>query len=123
VVVLKEILRGEKRPPIQIDKKRVVNALASSERSAEASAILAGVLADLTETTRVRATAAAQLSVMPREFAEKALVDNLETANEIVRREVHKSLTKIGSAKGGDMPEVIRQKRHALPIVNRSLAR
>jgi hypothetical protein len=60
---------------------------------------------------------------MPRELAEKALVDNLETANEIVRREVRKSLTKIGSAKGGDMPEVIRQKRHALPIVNRSLAR
>ena len=123
VVVLKEILRGEKTPPIQIDRKRAVNALASSERSAEASAILAGVVADLKETTRVRATAAAQLSVMPRESAEKALVDNLETANEIVRREVRKSLSKIGSTKGGDMPEVTRQKRHALPIVTRSLAR
>jgi len=123
VVVLKEILRGEKRPPIQIDKKRAVNALASSERSAEASAILAGVLADLTETTRVRATAAAQLSVMPRELAEKALVDNLETANEIVRREVRKSLVKIGSEKVAPMPAVTREKRHALPIVNHSLAR
>ena len=123
VVVLKEILRGEKRPPIQIDKKRAVNALASSERSAEASAILAGVVADLNETTRVRATAAAQLSVMPKESAEKALMENLETANEIVRIEVRKSLAKIGSEKVVPMPGITRQKRNALPIVTRSLAR
>ena len=82
-----------------IDRKRAVNALASSERSAEASAILAGVVADLKETTQVRAAAAAQLSVMPKESAEKALMENLETANEIVRLEVRKSLTKIGSEK------------------------
>ena len=123
VAVLKEILRGEKHPPISIDRKRAVNALASSERSAEASAILAGVVADSKETTRVRATAAAQLSVMPKESAEEALTQNLETANEIVRHEVRKSLAKIGSEKAVPMAGVTRQKRHALPIVTRSLAR
>ena len=123
VVVLKEILRGEKRPPIPIDKKRAVNALASSERSAEVSAILAGVVADLNETTRVRATAAARLSVMPKESAEKALTENMETANQIVRIEVRKSLAKIGSEKAGDITTMPRQKRHALPVVTRSLAR
>lgn len=124
VAVLKQVLRGEKRPPILMDKKRAVNALASSERSAEASAILAGVVADLKETTRVRAAAAAQLSVMPKESAEKALVDNLETANDIVRIEVRKSLAKIGSTKGGDdnVSTMPRQKKHALPIP-RSVAR
>lgn len=123
VVVLKEILRGEKRPPIPIDKKRAVNALASSERSAEVSAILAGVVADLNETTRVRATAAARLSVMPKESAERALTENMETANQIVRIEVRKSLAKIGSEKAGDITTMPRQKRHALPVVTRSLAR
>ena len=122
VVVLKEILRGEKRPPILIDRKRAVNALASSERSDEASAILAAVVADLNETTRVRATAAAQLSVMPKESAEKALTQNMETANEIVRIEVRKSLAKLGSEKAVPIAGVTRQKRHALPIVTRSLA-
>jgi hypothetical protein len=73
------------------------------------------------------ATAAAQLSVMLRESDEKALVEKLETANEIVRREVRKSLAKIGSAKGGDdntttMPGITRQKRHALSIVTHTLA-
>lgn len=126
VAVLKQVLRDEERPPILIDKKRAVNALASSERSPEATAILAGVVADLKETTRVRAAAAAQLSVMPRESAEKALTENRETANEIVRREVQKSLVKIGSVKGGDdnttTPGVTRQRKHALPIP-RSAAR
>lgn len=125
VAVLKQVLSGEKQPPILIDKKRAVNALASSERSAEASAILAGVVADLKETTRVRAAAAAQLSVMPKEFAEKALLTNLEPANEIVRREVRKSLTKIGSEKAvgtTTMPVVTRQKKFALPIPARSLS-
>jgi hypothetical protein len=126
VSVLKQVLRGEKVPPILIDRKRAVNALASSERSAEASAILAGVVADLKETTRVRGAAAAQLSVMPKEFAERALMENLETANEIVRREVRKSLTKLGSKAVDDnvtaKPGVMREKKFALPIPTRSLA-
>jgi len=67
--------------------------------------------------------AAARLSVMPKESAEKALTQNLETANEIVRIEVRKSLAKIGSEKGGDITTMPRQKRHALPVVTRSLAR
>jgi hypothetical protein len=125
VAVLKQVLRGEKRPPILIDRKRAVNALASSERSAEASAILAGVVADLKETTQVRAAAAAQLSVMPKESAEKALLENLEPTNEIVRREVRKSLAKIGSEKVVDdnVTTMPRQKKYALPIPTRSLAR
>ena len=126
VAVLKQVLRGEKAPPILIDRKRAVTALASSERSAEASAILAGVVADLKETTQVRAAAAAQLSVMPSESAEKALKENLEPANEIVRREVHKSLVKIGSEKAVDantMPGVTRQKKFAVAIPAGSLAR
>lgn len=107
--VLKQILRGEKRPPVAIDKKRAVNALARSERSDEASAILARVVADSKETTQVRAAAAAQLSVMPQEAAEKVLMENLETDNEIVRLEIIKSLTEVGSARSLDrlnqMPE------------------
>ena len=126
VAVLKQVLRGEKVPPILIDRKRAVTALANSERSAEASAILAGVVADLKETTQVRAAAAAQLSVMPKEFSEKALLENVETANVIVGREVRKSLAKIGSEKAVDpttMTGVGRQKRFALPIVTASLTR
>ena len=125
VVVLKQVLRGEKVPPILIDRKRAVTALASSERSAEASAILAGLVADLKETTQVRAAAAAQLSVMPKESAEKALLENLEPANEIVRREVRKSLTKIGSEKVVEdkITTMPRQKKFALPIPARALAR
>lgn len=126
VAVLKQVLRGEKVPPILIDRKRAVTALANSERSAEASVILAGVVADLKETTQVRGAAAAYLSVMPKESAEKALIENLETANEIVRREVRKSLAKIGSEKvAGDnaMPGVTRQKKFALPIPTASLTR
>lgn len=125
VAVLKQVLRGEKVPPILIDRKRAVTALANSERSAEVSAILAGIVGDLKETTRVRGAAAAHLSAMPKESAEKALLENLETANEIVRREVRKSLTKIGSDKAvGDnvttMAGVARQKKFALPIPRRS---
>ncbi|HET6980080.1 MAG TPA: hypothetical protein VFI24_27350 [Pyrinomonadaceae bacterium] len=128
VAVLKQVLRGEKVPPILIDKKRAVTALANSERSAEASAILAGVMADLKETTQVRGAAAAQLSVMPKESAEKALMENLETGNEIIRREVRKSLVKIGSEKVdrdnvSTMPGAMRQKKFALPIPTGSLAR
>ena len=125
VAVLKQVLRGEKVPPILIDRKRAVTALAASERSAEASAILAGVVADLKETIQVRAAAAAQLSVMPKESAEKALLENLEPANEIIRREVRKSLVKIGSEKvvKDKITTMPRQKKFALPIPARSLAR
>ena len=126
VAVLKQVLKGETVPPILIDRKRAVTALASSERSAEVSAILAGIVANLEETTQVRAAAAAHLSVMPKESAEKALLENLETANEIVRREVRKSLTKIGSEKVVDvtnLPGVTRQKKYALPIPARSVTR
>ena len=126
VAVLKQVLRGEKVPPIQVDRKRAVTALASSERSAEASAILAGIVANSQETTQVRGAAAAHLSVMPKESAEKALLENLETTNEIVRREVRKSLTKIGSDKVVNdtaLPGVTRQKKFALPIPTRSAVR
>ena len=123
VAVLKQVLRGEKVPPIAIDRKRAVTALASSERSADVSTILARVVSDSTETTQVRGAAAAHLSVMPKEPAEKALLENLETSNEIVRREVRKSLTKIGSEKvvGDNVTTTPRQKRFALPIPARSV--
>jgi len=119
VAVLKQVLRGEIRPPILIDRKRAVTALAGSERSAEASEILARLVADAQETTQVRATAAAQLSLMPRESAEKALTENLETTNQIVRMVVRKSLAKIGSLKAVDdkiRTGVRPPKRYALPI-------
>jgi hypothetical protein len=126
VAVLNQVLRGERVLPIAINRKRAVTALANSERSAEVSAILGGIVADLNETTQVRGAAAAQLSVMPKEFAEKTLTENLETANPIVRIEVRKSLTKIGSKAVPDastMPGVTRQKKFALPIPARSVAR
>ena len=40
--------------------------------------------------------------MMPQESAEKALTDNLETANEIVRLEVVNSLAKVGATKALD---------------------
>jgi hypothetical protein len=99
VVVLKQILRGEKLPPIPIDKKRAVNALARSDTSVEASQILARIVSDKKETTRIRATAALHLSLMPQEAAERALIGNLNTDDEIVRVEVIKSLGRVGAAR------------------------
>jgi hypothetical protein len=102
VEVVKQILRGERRPTVAIDTKRAVGALARSERSDEVSAILARIVADSKEMTQARAAAAAHLSVMPQESAERALIDNLETGDEIVRLEVIKSLTKVGSVRALD---------------------
>jgi hypothetical protein len=102
VEVLKQVLQGQKLPPVPIDKKRAVNALARSERSQEASEILGRVVSDTKETKRVRATAASHLSLMPQEAAEKALLENLTTADEIVRREVFKSLGRVGTARALD---------------------
>ncbi len=99
VAVLKQIIRGEKLPPMPIDKKRVVNALARSDSSAEASEILARVVSDKNETTRIRATAAVHLSLMPQNAAEKALIRNLNTDDENVRIEVIKSLGRVGAAR------------------------
>jgi len=99
VAVLKQILRGQKLPPIPINKKRALNALARSERSAEASEILARFVSDKKETRGIRATAALHLSTMPQEAAESALVENLTTDDEIVRTEIFKSLGRVGTAR------------------------
>lgn len=102
VADLKQVLRGERIPNIPIDKKRAVTALARSESSAEASDILASIVADTEETTRVRAVAASNLGLMPPEAAERALLQNLTADDEVVRVEVFKSLGRIGTTEGLD---------------------
>jgi hypothetical protein len=98
LAVLKQILRGERIPRTPVDKKRVVNALARSESSAEASDILARIVSNTSETKRVRATAASSLSLMPPDAAEKALLQNLTVNDEAVRAKVFKSLGRVGTA-------------------------
>ncbi len=99
VAALKQILLGKRVPRIPIDMKRAVTALAHSESSAEASEILGRVMADTKETMRVRAAAAANLSLMPQEAAEDALLRNLTADNDILRVEVFKSLARVGTVK------------------------
>ena len=99
VAVLKQILRGEKFPAIPISKKRAINALARSERSAEATEILAHIVSDPKEIKGLRATAASRLSMMPQEAAERALIENLAVDNESVLKEVFKALGRIGTAR------------------------
>jgi hypothetical protein len=97
---LKRILRGEGIPKVPVDKKRAVNALARSERSVEASEILASILSNAEELATVRVLAARNLSLMPPEVAERALLQNLASGDEIVRSEVLRSLGRIGTADG-----------------------
>ena len=99
VAALKQILRGERDPGIRVDRKRAVKALASSERSREASEILAGILSNTKETTAMRALAANKLSLMPPESAEGPLLRNLHAEEEMVRVEVFKSLGRVGTAR------------------------
>lgn len=99
---LKQILRGDKRPKTPIDKKRAINALTRSERSVEAGEILAGILSNTEEPAEVRVVAAINLTLMPAEISEKALLRNLTSENEFVREGVIKSLGRIGTAEGLD---------------------
>ena len=59
---------------------------------------LAQILGNSGESTEVRVSAAANLGVLGTEAGEKALLASLETEDPFVRREVIKSLGKIGSA-------------------------
>ena len=99
IAVLKQILRGEKLPPIPVSKKRAVNALVRSERSAETSEILARIVSDPKEIMGLRATAASGLSMMPQDAAERALIENLTVDHEIVLTEVVKALGRVGTPK------------------------
>ncbi|HJQ33109.1 MAG TPA: HEAT repeat domain-containing protein [Pyrinomonadaceae bacterium] len=96
---LKQILRGEEDPGILVDRKRAVNALARSESSSEAAEILEQILSNPGETIRVRSVAANDLSLMPSEAAEAALLRNADAESEVVRAEVFKSLGRVGTAK------------------------
>lgn len=97
---LKRILRGEIIPKVAIDKKRAVNVLARSERSVEAGEILASILSNTEELATIRVLAALNLSLMPPEVAERALLQNLASDDEIVRSEILRSLGRIGTADG-----------------------
>jgi HEAT repeats len=97
LTVLKEILRGEKIPNFSIDGKRAINALTRSEKSVETGEILSRIVSDTQETVRVRAAAALNLSMIPSEVSEKALLRNITSADETVQLEVIKALGRIGS--------------------------
>jgi hypothetical protein len=99
---LKAIIRGEKRPNFPIDRKRAINALTRSEKSVEAGKILSDIVSDTTETVRVRIAAALNLSMMPPEQSENALLQNLRSADEVVQVEVIKALGRIGTAEALD---------------------
>lgn len=107
VADLKKILRGEGIPTLPVDRERAVAALARSERSDEASAILARIVSSREEARRVRAAAASHLSVMPPLAAEQGLLANLTSDDDAVRVEVIKSLGKIGSVASLDRLEAL----------------
>lgn len=94
---LKRILWGERIPNVPIDKKRAINTLTRSERSVEATEILAGILSSADESTEVRVMAARNLTFMPPEICEKALLQSLTDGDEFVREEVIRSLSRIGT--------------------------
>jgi hypothetical protein len=94
---LKRILRGEKVLNFPIDKKRAINTLTRSEKSAEVGEILSCIVSDIKETVGIRTAAALNLSMMPPELSEKALLQNLMSADETVQVEVIKALGRIGS--------------------------
>ena len=94
---LKCILRGERIPNVPFDKKRAINTLTRSERSAETTEILAGILSSADEPTEVRVTAARNIALMPLDICEKALLRNLTDRDKFVREEVIRSLSRIGT--------------------------
>jgi len=98
LATLKKILRGEAKPPFEVDPKRAINALTRSERSEDVAQILSAVLSREQETTKVRTVAAHNLAMLPPEFAEKPLLRNIATADGILRDEIVTSLGRVGTA-------------------------
>jgi hypothetical protein len=95
---LKGILKGTKTTSVPIDAKQAITILAHGEPSVESIEILARILSNTSESTKVRVSAAANLGILGSESAEKALLKNLDTEDQFVRSEVIKSLGKVGSA-------------------------
>lgn len=99
---LKRILRGESTPAVPVDRARAIRALVRSDRSPEASEVLARVLGNKDESTRVRAIAAHGLGTTPSAEAERVLVRNLSAEDDKVRAEVVTALGRMGSAEALD---------------------
>jgi hypothetical protein len=99
---LKQILKGDYRSAVAIDLKRALTALAYSDRSLETTEILSRVLSDKNETIGTRVAAASQLAMMLHEAAEQALIENLDTTNEVLQSEIVKSLAHVGTARSLD---------------------
>lgn len=104
---LKRILRGETRPPFDVDKKRAVNALTRSERSEEVGQILSAVLSTEQEDTKIRTVAAHNLGLLPPEIAEKPLLRNIATGDEMIRDEIVSSLARVGTAEALERLEAL----------------
>jgi len=95
--VLKNIVKGESKPSFPVDRKRAITALTRSESSAEVTDILTAILSNRDETESNRSLAAHGLSAMPVAIAEKNLLKNLIDENSLVRAEIIKSLSRIGT--------------------------
>ncbi len=94
---LKGILRNTKITSTAVDIKQALTMLTHAEPSAESVEILSRILSNTRQTTKVRVSAAANLSVLGTQDAEKALLVNLDVDDPFIRLEVIKSLGKIGS--------------------------
>ena len=99
---LKRILRGESTPAVPVDRARAIRALVRSDRSAEATDVLARVLGNMEEGTRARAVAAYGLGTISSADAERVLVGNLSAEDADVRAEVVTALGRMGSAEALD---------------------
>ena len=97
VATLKRILAGETRPPVEVDRKRAIVALATSDRTPETAHILGEILGDRLEALQVRGAAAALLANLEAEDAEPVLLEHLKTDEPMLQREVVQSLAGVGS--------------------------
>jgi hypothetical protein len=99
VATLRRILAGREDPGVEINRKRALGALARSDQSAAAGALLGRVLGDRKAPSDERAAAAAYLALLPPRAAEKPLLDALSGSTGLLRFEIVQSLGQIGTAK------------------------
>src|SRR5688500_9516064 len=99
VATLRQILAGKLTPDVEIERKRALGALARSDKTAQAAALIGAVLADPEAPKQERSAAAALLALLPPEPAEKALLGALDRSGGPLRFEILQSLGQVGSAR------------------------
>jgi hypothetical protein len=94
---LDELLNAEPGAVPSLDRKQAVLVLAQAAPTAASAETLGRILANQTEDTALRVTAAANLALIEHERAEQALLPNLDSADHEVRGAVIDALARVGS--------------------------